>query len=228
MREVEGRKLAKLILKGQGGLRQTSVAILNIDTDVTDKLKWRSWKAAQQLQIRLIFVCDDGVVTARDDLVQKRLCLEIRHKPQNVEQALRQLTTPTCRRHSRRSQLRVDTTCARLSTPCSCWDSVLQVASCQLLTSQRQLPAFIICCRALTCLRCLSCWSRTAKNSVEYSSVRTSLPVDRALRPRTDARLQLRSWHLEMWLSALRVTQRGIKTRPIPPRTSSILAPFRR
>ena len=41
MREVEGRKLAELILKGQGGLRQTSVAILNIDTDVTDKLKWK-------------------------------------------------------------------------------------------------------------------------------------------------------------------------------------------
>ena len=35
MREVEGRKLVQLILKGQGcqGLRQTSVAILNIDTD---------------------------------------------------------------------------------------------------------------------------------------------------------------------------------------------------
>ena len=32
MREVEERKLAKLIMKGQGGLRQTSVAILNIDT----------------------------------------------------------------------------------------------------------------------------------------------------------------------------------------------------
>ena len=38
MREVEGRKLAELILKGQGGLRQTSVAILNFDTDVTDEL----------------------------------------------------------------------------------------------------------------------------------------------------------------------------------------------
>ena len=39
MREVEGRKLAELILEAQGckGLLQTSVAILNIDTDVTDK-----------------------------------------------------------------------------------------------------------------------------------------------------------------------------------------------
>ena len=41
MRDVEGRKLVELIMKGQGGLRQTSVAILNIDTDVMDKLKWR-------------------------------------------------------------------------------------------------------------------------------------------------------------------------------------------
>ena len=78
MREVEGRKLVELILKGQGGLRQTSVAILNIDTDVTDELKWRLCKAAQQLQIPLIFVCDDGVVTARDELVQKCLRLEVR------------------------------------------------------------------------------------------------------------------------------------------------------
>ena len=85
MREVKGRKLAELILKGQEGLRQTSVAILNFDTDVTDGLKWRLGKAAQQLQIPHIFVCNDGVVTARDDLVQKCLCSVVRHKPQNVE-----------------------------------------------------------------------------------------------------------------------------------------------
>ena len=64
IREVEGRILVELILKGQGGLLQTSVAILNIDTDVTDGLKWRLCKAAQQSQIPLIFVCDDGVVTS--------------------------------------------------------------------------------------------------------------------------------------------------------------------
>ena len=69
MREVEGRKLVKLILKGQEGLHQTSVAILNLDTNVTDKLEWRLCKAAQQSQIPLIFVSDDGVVTARDELV---------------------------------------------------------------------------------------------------------------------------------------------------------------
>ena len=46
MREVEGRKLAELILKGQGCLLQTSVAILNIDTDVTDKLEWRLCNAS--------------------------------------------------------------------------------------------------------------------------------------------------------------------------------------
>ena len=56
IREVRGRKLVVLILKGQGGLRQTSVAILNIDTDVTDGLKLRLCKATQQLQIPLIFV----------------------------------------------------------------------------------------------------------------------------------------------------------------------------
>ena len=88
MREVEERKLAKLIMKGQGGLRQTSVAILNIDTDVTDGLKWRLCKAAQQSQIPLVFACDDGVVTARNELDQKCLCLEVRHEPRNVEQAL--------------------------------------------------------------------------------------------------------------------------------------------
>ena len=92
MREVEGRKLVELILKGQGGLRQTSVAILNIDTNVTDGLKWRLCKAAQQSQIPLIFVCDDGVVTARNELVQKCLCLDVRHEPQNVEQTLRRMT----------------------------------------------------------------------------------------------------------------------------------------
>ena len=89
MREVEERKLAKLIMKGQGNLRQTSVAILNFDTDVTDELKWRLSKTAQQLRIPLIFVSD---VTARDELVQKCLCLEVRHNPQNAEQALRRMT----------------------------------------------------------------------------------------------------------------------------------------
>ena len=94
MREVEGRKLVELILKGQGGqgLRQTSVAILNINTDVTDGLKWRLCKATQQSQSLLIFVCDDGVVTTRDELVQKCSCLEVRREPQNVEQALRRMT----------------------------------------------------------------------------------------------------------------------------------------
>ena len=92
MREVEGRKLVELILKGQGGLHKTSVAILNIDTDVTDVLKWRLCKAAQHLQIPIIFVCDDGVVTARNELDQKCKCLEVQHEPQNVEQALRQMT----------------------------------------------------------------------------------------------------------------------------------------
>ena len=62
VREVEVRKLVELILKRQGCLRQTSVAVLNFDTDVTDELKWRLWKAVQQLKIPLIFVSDDGIV----------------------------------------------------------------------------------------------------------------------------------------------------------------------
>ena len=81
MREVEERKLAK-----------TSVAIFNIDTDVMDELKWRLCKAVQQLQIPLIFVSNDGIVIARHELVLKCLCLEVRHEPQNVEQALRRMT----------------------------------------------------------------------------------------------------------------------------------------
>ena len=53
MRKVEGSKPVERILKGQEGLRQPSVAILNIDTDVKDGLKWRSCKAAQQFYLRL-------------------------------------------------------------------------------------------------------------------------------------------------------------------------------
>ena len=44
------------------------------------------------MQIPLTFVSDNGIVTARDELVQKCLCLEVRHEPQNVEQALRRMT----------------------------------------------------------------------------------------------------------------------------------------
>ena len=59
---------------------------------MTDRLKWRLRKAAQKLQIPLIFVCDDDVVAARNELVQKCLCLDVRHEPQNVEQVLRRMT----------------------------------------------------------------------------------------------------------------------------------------
>ena len=58
---------------------------------MTDELKWRLCKAAQQLQIPLLFVCDDGVVTPRNELVQKCLCLEVRHESQNVKQALQRV-----------------------------------------------------------------------------------------------------------------------------------------
>ena len=177
-RELEERKLAELILKGQGGLRQTSVAILSINTDVTDKLKWEDVQGSTT-------VADPRsssfamIVTARNELVQKCLCLEVRHESQNVEQALRRMTQRNSLNisggMSRRSQSRVDTMHAKLSTLCSCWDSVLQVASCQQLTSQHQLPVVSFCCRATpqTCQMCLNCWSRTAKNSVEHYSVCT-------------------------------------------------------
>ena len=96
---------------------------------------------------------------------RKCLCLEVRHEPQNVEQALRRVM--------QRNGLNMPEAClsiaiARLSTPRSCWDSVLQAARCQQLTSQRQLPAISFYCQTTprTCQRCLSCWSRTAKNSV--------------------------------------------------------------
>ena len=65
------------------------------------------------------------------------------------------------------------------------------VASCQHLTSQRQPPAISSCRATPRTARGLELRSRTAKNSVEHSSVCTSLPVERAWRPWTNARLQL-------------------------------------
>ena len=134
MREVEGRKLAKLIMKGQGGLRQTSVAILKIDTDVTDRLKWRLCKAAQQLQISLIFVSDDGVVTARDELVQKCLWLEVRHESHNVEQSLRRVT--------QRNGLDMPEACLSIAIACG-HDVCKAINAAQLLgqrSSSSELP----------------------------------------------------------------------------------------
>ena len=134
MREVEERKLVVLILKGQGGLRQTSVAVLNIDTDVTNKLKWRLCKAAQQLQIPLIFVGDDAVVTARNELVQKCLCLDVRHEPQNVEQALRRVM--------QRNGLNMSEACPSIAIACG-HDVRKAINAAQLLgqrSSSSELP----------------------------------------------------------------------------------------
>ena len=129
MRELEGRKLVELIFKVQGDqvLLQTSVAIFNIDTDVTDGLKWRLCKAAQQSQIPLIFVCDGGVVTARDELVRKCLCLEVRHEPQNVEQALRRMT--------QRNTLNMPEAC--LSIAIACGHNVRKAINAAQLLGQR-------------------------------------------------------------------------------------------
>ena len=131
MREVEGRKLVDLILKGHGGLRQTSVAILNIDTDVTE---WRLCKAAQQSQIPLIFVCDDDAVTARNDLVQKCLWLEVRHEPHNVEPALRRMT--------QRNGLNMPEACMSIAIACR-HDVRKTINAAQLMgqrSSSRELP----------------------------------------------------------------------------------------
>ena len=127
MREVEECKLVELILKWQGGLRQTSVAISNIDADVTDGLKWRLCKAAQQSQIPLIFVCDDDAVTARNDLVQKCLCFEVRHEPHNVEPALRRMT--------QRSGLNMPEAC--LSIAIACRHDVRKAINAAQLMGQR-------------------------------------------------------------------------------------------
>ena len=54
--------------------------------------------------------CDDGVVIARDDLVQKCLGSEVRHEPQNVEQALRQLT--------KRNELNMSEACPSIAIAC--------------------------------------------------------------------------------------------------------------
>ena len=127
MRELEGRKLVELILKGYEGLRQTSIAILNIDTDETNELKWRLCKAAQLSQIPLVFVCDNGVVTAQNELVQKCLCLKVRHEPQNVEQALRRIT--------QRNGLNMPEAC--LSIAIACGHDVCKAINAAQLLGQR-------------------------------------------------------------------------------------------
>ena len=114
LREVERRKLTELILRGQGGLRQ----------DVTDELKWRLSKAAQELQIPLIFVSD---VTARDELVQKCLCSEVRYESHNVEQSLRRVT--------QRNGLNMPEAC--LSIAIACGHDVCKANNAAQLMGQR-------------------------------------------------------------------------------------------
>ena len=155
---------------------------------MTDELKWRLCKAAQQLQIPLIFVCDDGVVTVRNELVQKCLCLEVLHEPRNVEQALRRVM--------QRNGLNMLEACLSIAIACG-HDVCMAINAAQTLgqrSSSSELPtadlsASAACHRLLLPSNatdvpeeCVNCWSRTAKNSVEHSSVCTSLPVERALR----------------------------------------------
>ena len=131
MQEVEGRKLVELIMKRQGVLRQTSIAILNFDTDVTDELKWRLSKAAQQLQIPLIFAND---VTARDELVQKCLCSEVRYESHNVEQSLRRVT--------QRNGLNMPEACLSIAIACG-HDVCKEISAAQTLgqrSSSSELP----------------------------------------------------------------------------------------
>ena len=101
---------------------------------MTDELKWRLYKAAQQLQIPLIFVSDDGIVAPRDELVQKCLCLEVRHESHNVEQSLRQLT--------QRNDLNMSEACPSIAIACG-HDVRKAINTAQLLgqrSSSSELP----------------------------------------------------------------------------------------
>ena len=101
---------------------------------MTDRLKWRLCKAAQQLQIPLIFVCDDDVVAARDELDQKCLWLDVRHEPQNVEQVLRPM--------SQQNGLNMPEACLSISYVCG-HDVCKAVNAVQLLgqrSSSSELP----------------------------------------------------------------------------------------
>ena len=191
---------------------------MNFNTDVTDELKWMLSKASQQLQIPLIFVSN---VTARDELVQKCLCLEVQHESHNVEQSLRRVT--------QRNGLNMPEAC--LSIAIACGHDVCKAINAAQLMGQRssssELPTANLSAPAACHQLLLPDNATDVPESLSCRSRTTSLSVERALKSWTNARLQLRSWHLEMWLSALRVPQRGLKTRPIPPRTSSILALFR-
>ena len=94
---------------------------------MTDEVKWRLCKAAQQSQVPLIFVSDDGVVTARDELDQKCLCLEVPHEPQNVELALRRMT--------QRNDLNMSEACPSIAIACG-HDVLKAINTAQLLGSE--------------------------------------------------------------------------------------------
>ena len=94
---------------------------------MTDGLKWKLCKAGQLSQIPLVFVCDDGVVTARNELVQKCLCLDVRHEPQNVEQVLRRMT--------QRNGLNMPEAC--LSIAIACGHDVRKAINAAKLLGQR-------------------------------------------------------------------------------------------
>ena len=176
------------ILKGQGGLRQTLVVILNIYTDVTDGLKWKLCKAAQQLQIPLIFVCDNGVVTARNELDQKCLCLEVQHEPQSVEQVLR--------RTAQRNGLNMSETGQSIAIARG-HDVRKAINVAQLLgqrSSSSELSTADLSASA-ACHQLLLPSDATDVTDVlellEQDGVCISLPVERALRSWTNAHLQL-------------------------------------
>ena len=88
-------------------------------------------QVAQQLQIPLIFVSDDGIVTPRDDLVQKYLCIEVRHESHNVEQPLLQLT--------QRIDLNMSEAC--LSIAIACGHDVRMIINTAQLLGQRSFSS---------------------------------------------------------------------------------------
>ena len=86
------------------------------------------------MQIPLIFVSDDGVVTARNELDQKCVCLEVRHEPHNVEQALRRMT--------QRNGLNMLEACLSIAIACG-HDVRKAISNCAVLgqrSSSSELP----------------------------------------------------------------------------------------
>ena len=199
---------------------------------MTDELKWRLCKAAQQLQIQLIFVSDDVVVTARNELVQTCLCLEVQHKPQNVEQALRLVM--------QRNGLNMLEACLSIAIACG-HDVRKAINAAQLLgqrSSSSELPTADLSASA-ACHQLLLPSDATDVPAVLELLEQDGEELCRALQcPYLTSRGESFETLDRCAFAANAMSlgdvpectgsHTGLKTRPIPPRTGSILVPFRR